>query len=303
MKIHGLETNTDSANWAIITPSYIGDLERCELLCRSVDAFVVGRWHHYIIVDKPDLKSFRRWAGPRRTVMSTSEVLERGQYIFWERPFGTNRKRTWWSWRSGSVGGWQIQQIVKIGMASLIAQEAMLFCDSDVIFVRQLLLDKLLRDGAHRFYRAAEYDTTAKSSHNEMVRSSEKYLGLAARTWRHDYIDNLVTWHRPTAILMQNYIADVGDQSWQNILSQSGLISEYTLYGLYVDEIQGNNSNLFLDSNSLCKTRWQEKFSSAEEISEFFSKLSPQHVAVGVQSFIDCNIELLRRQFDLALAL
>lgn len=34
--------NQATFNWAVITPSYIGDLERCKLLCESMDVFFAG---------------------------------------------------------------------------------------------------------------------------------------------------------------------------------------------------------------------------------------------------------------------
>jgi hypothetical protein len=294
------ETSETHTSWAIITPSYIRDRARCGLLCKSMDAFVIGPWHHYIIVDAPDLKLFADLAGPRRTILCVDDVLERGTYNFLKIPFRSKLSRIWWSWRSGAVAGWQVQQIIKIAMAGLVVQDGMLCCDSDVIFVRELNLDTLVRNGAYRFYHTAEGDVASEGPHHGMVRSSEKYLGLTPKSRRRGYIDNLVTWHRPTVIAMQNHISNVGNRSWQNVLRVPEMISEYTLYGMYVDEFYSETANFYWADESLCKTKWDSTFRSAAEIDNFFSALSPNHVAVGVQSFIDCKIELLQEQFDIA---
>ena len=43
---------------AFVTKSYAPDLERCELLCRSIDA-LAPEAGHWIIVDRRDLAAFR----------------------------------------------------------------------------------------------------------------------------------------------------------------------------------------------------------------------------------------------------
>ena len=64
-----------SSRFAIVTPSYRGDLERCRILCASIDSFVSRLSTHYLLVEDRDVALFRPLAGPRRIVVAESELL------------------------------------------------------------------------------------------------------------------------------------------------------------------------------------------------------------------------------------
>ena len=138
-------------DWAIITPSYDLDFVRCKLLCRSIDELVDGQWHHYLIVDAPDMALFALLNGPRRTVIAKADVLPKNTYQFFNTHiFKSQRfRRLWWS-RSGPVAGWQVQQLVKIGMANHVEQENLLLCDSDMFFVKRFALANFHRSEKFR---------------------------------------------------------------------------------------------------------------------------------------------------------
>ena len=50
---------------AIVTASYAPDFERCRLLCETIDRFVTGASHHYILVEQRDVALFRQLADAR----------------------------------------------------------------------------------------------------------------------------------------------------------------------------------------------------------------------------------------------
>ncbi len=81
---------------AIITPSYAGDLERCRLLCDTLDRFE-GNWRHLLLVADGDEPTFRRFAGPRRSVIADSAYLPRWLTPL-ARPFGMRQR-----WVSRSI--------------------------------------------------------------------------------------------------------------------------------------------------------------------------------------------------------
>jgi hypothetical protein len=61
--------------WAIVTPTYHLDYEQFKLMCESMDHFVEGQWHHYVVVTKADYAMFAPFNGPRRTVIENTEIL------------------------------------------------------------------------------------------------------------------------------------------------------------------------------------------------------------------------------------
>ena len=54
-----------TATTAIVTASYAPDFERCRLLCETIDRFVTGASHHYILVEQRDVALFRQLADAR----------------------------------------------------------------------------------------------------------------------------------------------------------------------------------------------------------------------------------------------
>ena len=81
---------------AVMTASWAGDLDRCGLMCESLDRFLEGDWHHYILVEPRDVAAFARLNGPRRTVISETDL-----FPVWLRAFPDpstlGRRRIWLS--------------------------------------------------------------------------------------------------------------------------------------------------------------------------------------------------------------
>src|SRR4051812_7038988 len=69
------QTAAVSLSYSIATPSYAGDIERCRLLCASIDRFVTGHANHYLLVEDRDVPLFRDLEGPRRRVIAESALL------------------------------------------------------------------------------------------------------------------------------------------------------------------------------------------------------------------------------------
>ncbi|MFZ1680090.1 MAG: DUF6492 family protein, partial [Rhizobiaceae bacterium] len=60
---------------AIVTASYAPDLQRCRLLCDSIDRHVTGFERHYILVAAHDMKAFAALASPRRVIVDERDLL------------------------------------------------------------------------------------------------------------------------------------------------------------------------------------------------------------------------------------
>ena len=60
---------------ALITPTYSHDLERCTLLCESVDRHVGAFAKHYLIVPDDELALFAKFDEGRRQVLPLSQLL------------------------------------------------------------------------------------------------------------------------------------------------------------------------------------------------------------------------------------
>ena len=295
-----MDTVQNQSSWAFVTPSYAGDLERCALLCRSMDAFLTGPWHHYIIVDKPHFNAFKSFAGSRRTVLHTEDVAPGGMRLLFNMRFIGGRS-LWWSRDTGLSLGWHLQQMIKVGIAEHVSEEGLAYCDSDTFFLRPFDVGSLTRGGKFRLFRDARRASLESIANPSYTKASLEMLGTqnSAGTY-HSYIDNFVTWHRPTVLALCGYLAERFQGKWQRALRHRVQFSEYILYGLFVEEVQKTNPHHFVDNLSLCRTQWHRQAMTSAEIETFCADLPPHVVAVGVQSFAGVDVGLLVREFEKA---
>jgi hypothetical protein len=286
--------------WAFVTPSYVGDLERCRLLSRSMDSFLSGPWHHYIVVDQPDWGLFKEFAGPRRTVLLTHDIVPKGLHHLFNVPFAQGRS-LWWSRSTGLMVGWHLQQFVKIGMAAQVADEGLAYCDSDMFFLKPFDVAALTRGKGLRMYRSFEPLALSSLSNPKYTENALTILGLPREPRPYyDYVDNFITWHRPTVLEMCRHIEAKSGRSWHGALGRKLKISEYALYGNFVDGVQKSVTHVYADPHSLCRTQWDRSNKSDEDVRAFCAGLNPQQVAVGIQSFAGVDVKLLKSIFDAA---
>jgi Family of unknown function (DUF6492) len=287
-------------SWAVITPSYKGDFERCKLLCKSLDAFVTGEWHHYIVVETVDLELFAALQGPRRTIVHMESILPKWMYHLKSVKFLSNRS-IWFAWRTGFMVGWQIQQIVKFEMAFRVKEDGLLYCDSDVFFVRPFDVNSMNVDGAFRFYGSATAEPRETASNAHYMVAASKQLGLGADPFPcRDYVDNLVTWHAPTARAACARMTEVSGKDWRVSLGRHFVISEYAIYGMYVDRLAQDQSLFAKTSDQLCKTIWKAREIKDVSLDDFCNDLKPGQVALGFQSFAGVSMADLADQLDKA---
>jgi hypothetical protein len=264
-----------------------------------MDKFVTGPWHHYIVVEKVDLKLFQPLQGPNRTILLIEEMLPKWIHHLWQMPF-FRRRSLWWSWKTGFMVGWHIQQLVKMQMAFVIKQDAMILCDSDMFFVKPFDISSLYGKDGLRFYRTAELLDEKSIPNPKFSVEAFRQLGLPADSFpARVYVDSLVTWRASTVRDMCAHIEKTTGRDWRASLGRDVIFSEYTLYGLYVDRIAGHEG-FELTSTHLCRTKWDKDAAKPVEIDEFVANLPDHIVAVAFQSFLNLDQDRLRKVFDLA---
>jgi hypothetical protein len=293
------ELTKSNPSWAIVTPSYSGDYKLCCLLCDSMDAFVTGPWHHYIVVERVDLELFRPLAGPRRSILVIEEILPKWIHHLWQMPF-SRRRSLWWSWRTGFMVGWHIQQLVKMQMAFITKQDGLILCDSDMFFLKPFDVSTLHTDKGFRFYRSPIVSDEASISNPSYTKAAFRQLGLPPNSFpARTYVDSLVTWKAATVRAMCAHIEKTAGRDWRAALGRNVIFSEYTLYGLYVERIAGDQG-LDPTTSNLCRTTWERDEATPIEMDTFVKDLPDSVVAVAFQSFLNLDQERLRKLFDRA---
>ena len=278
---------------ALVTASYLPDLERCRLLCETIDKHVSGHSHHYLLVASNDVASFRALEGPRRTVVDERDLLP-GWLRSFPDPLSRFRKRIWLSFRTMPLRGWHVQQLRRIAIAGHIGEDGLIFCDSDVAFLRPFDCATIWRDGNLRLFRRENGLSRPDLDDQRLwAANAGKTLGLAAAP-RHDYIATVIAWRRDSAVAMCRHIEETTGKQWVAAIGSNRRFSECMLYGRYADEVLQSEGH-FHESNELCRVYWTGPALSDATFAEFLASMTPDQVAIGMQSFIGTDIGRIRR--------
>lgn len=293
-----------SAGYAIATPSYSGDVERCRLLCASIDRFVTGHTAHYLLVNDADVALFAPLAGPRRRVLSQSALLP-SWLKSWPDPLSLGRRRVWTGvralWRGvPPLRGWHVQQLLKFAFARSCSEDVVLFVDSDVMFLRRFDLASLDTERGTRLYATPGGIDETMATHVAWSGVASQLLGLPAPAMPGpDYVNNLVSWRRDNALALLAHIEALSGRDWVSAIAARRSFSEYIIYGYFVERVLGLGAARHVaDSRELCKTYWGGETTGLADLDSFEKVLDENHVAVGVQSFIGEPVARLKALFE-----
>lgn len=282
---------------ALITPSYSADFERCRLLCESVDMFVDGGVDHFILVDDGDYAQFSQLDGNSRFVVNELDILPSWLHSI-RQGFSPTSRKVWLSMKTWPMRGWHVQQLRRIAIAEHIAHAGLLYCDSDMLFVRPFSIDDLWQGEELRLYRKPEAIATqhlpADDLHFSWTRSAAVLNGLEAPEFpAPDYINNLVSWQRKHILDMCENIENVTGRDWVSAIGRNRSFSECQIYGAYVDGVL-NGEGHWRAPEGLCKTYWSGRALTREGVEAFVEEMSDDQVAIGVQSFTNTAPDVLR---------
>lgn len=288
------EATSSGRSAAIVTASYAGDFERCRLLCETVDARVTGAARHYLLVAGHDVALFRRLETRRRVVIDERDLLPSWLRAFPD-PLSLFRRPVWLSTRTMPLRGWHVQQLRRIAVADHVPEDALVYCDSDVAFVRPFDCASLWTGSALRLYRRD--DALAGASGKDHARwwaNAGSALALPDdRPPGHDYISTLIAWRRETVSSMMRHIESRHGRHWIAVVAAARRFSECILYGRYVDEVLAGRGHVG-DGRQLCRVYWSGPGLTEAGMRDFVAGMAPDQVAVGMQSFVGTDLDSIR---------
>ncbi|HEX2019303.1 MAG TPA: DUF6492 family protein, partial [Aurantimonas sp.] len=284
--------------------SYRGDFERCRLLCESIDRRVTGHTRHLVLVEARDVAMFRSLAGPRREIVDERELLPA-----WLRPFpdplSLGRRRFWLSPKGPPLRGWHVQQLRRIAMAATLEETVMISVDSDVVFLRPFDVGWFHEGSRVRFYRrpgvVAGYAPAAREEHRKWSRKAGRLLGIEGpQETDTAYIATLIAWRSDTVRDLLGRIENRTGRSWVSALAATRALSECTIYGRFVDEVEARPDRHLPGDTNLCHMYWTGSAMGPDALTTFAADLEPHQVAAGIQSFTGTDPALIRRAAGLA---
>ncbi|KQT87914.1 DUF6492 family protein [Aurantimonas sp. Leaf443] len=284
---------------AIVTASYRGDFERCRLLCDSIDARVTGHTRHLILVDRIDVPLFRSLAGPRREIVGEAELFPAWLRSFPD-PTTFGRRRVWPTPFGPPLRGWHVQQLRRIAMGGAMAEEVMVSLDSDVVFLKPFDVGAFQRQGRLLFHKVpnalAAHEEASRSEHRAWSRKAGELLGIAAPDVTDEgYVGTLIAWRTDAVRGLLKRIEAVSGRSWLRRLGATRSLSECTLYGRYVDEVEGRPDLYEPSPVNFCRMHWVGAALKEGDLRAFAEALAPHEVAAGIQSFTGTDPRLIRR--------
>jgi hypothetical protein len=269
------------AELAVITPSYSPDFELCRDLNESVLEYTPQSVMHYIFVPRRDLKLFSRLQGARTEVLSVDELLPRHMVA-------VPRANIWLNLHHPvpPVRGWVMQQLVKLLATALIDAETLLLVDSDVLLVRPVTVETFRRDGLLRFYRKDAAVDEHLPRHLIWHDAARSLLGISARARPPlpDYVSPFTPWDRRTILALQDRIQRTASRHWLDAVAGELHVSEFILYGVFVDQVLSEHANVAATESTLCHSYWHTSPLDLKAAEQFVQALPAEDVAVMISA-------------------
>lgn len=245
---------------AFFTPSYSGDAERAVLLRRSIERHCDDQAKHFLAVPRHEISLFKAKLGNDSSIIYVAQE-DLVEAIFYPKFLYrvTNHFLPSQSWRFESWAGrpgWIIQQIAKMQACQLIPDGAIIFLDSDVIFYRKFDFSTLgIKPESRTLIKITPQEESAK--HRKRIARAREMLKLPAGPTEHNYMGSPVIWYADWSRALQEHITAQHTKPWQQVLYEARFISEYSLYGVFVEEVL-KPTNLLLRTTPYYRIVWDD---------------------------------------------
>jgi hypothetical protein len=266
---------------SVITPSFAPDFELCADLHRSVLECAPESVHHHIIVPHSDLTLFRRLAGTRTHIHCEADFLPSSFVPVPLTKFTVNLRQP-----IPPVRGWILQQLVKLAAVAASEDDVVLLVDSDIEFIRPFGVETFVRNGIVRFYRKPDEIDQRLPKHIIWHQTARAMLGLpkpAAPPYT-DYISSLLAWDPAIVRQLLAKVANTIGRPWTTAIAGQLHFSEWTLYGIFVDEAIGAPVNSFVSDDPLCLSYWNDGPLNRQGAFDFLRGVQPTDVAAMISA-------------------
>src|ERR1700730_5498069 len=262
-------------SFAIVTPTYLPDLTRCELLAESLDR-TAPQIPHYLIVSRSERAAFSHLELGSRRIIESEAVLGK-----WILRMPRRKGGIWLSLSAMPVRGWIIQQMLKIGAIDVIPDRTLVFCDSDVAFFRHFQRDDLL---VGEKIGLLDVDPNAYSP--RWTATARRLLGIPSSGGSYrNHVGHMICWNRETIRAMQQRIESSTNTHWKIALARTSSFAEYMIYGIFVREVLGYDAVDHAPSTvPLVKQSWADELRTEQAMKTFFSDFDPRTIAVMIHS-------------------
>ena len=273
--------------YSLLTKTFRGDYEPFARLCESIDRFMPEA-RHYVLLDKSDLALFAPFASPHRILVDCSNILPR------MHEFTLLGRRIWWLPFRRLIRGWIYQQLAKIEFVRTLEEDAIVLVDSDALFVQPLRPEHIFSEGKVRLFHnpgvPSGPTTESDKWHNVALRS----FGLEPTGYTgFDYISQAVIWAPAIVRALVGKIESVNARNWIDVLLDNFRFSEYVLYGVFCERVEGEHRQMILPTeDELSHCSWHYDLATTEGVDHFVDSIRSDQVAVLIQSNLRLSAEM-----------
>lgn len=297
------------ATMAVLTPCFRDDLALFRELHASVLRCTQDDVMHHVVVPDRDVPLFAGIVSPRLRITGTSSLLPR-RYVSTYTAVNAvrrvpvigpalpgvqaiNMRRPW-----PPVRGWVLQQLLKLEAVSRLHVDVVVMADSDVTLIRPTSVDDFLRDGSVRFYCGREPTTPDMVRHTAWQRVSRRLLGLPPQEDTRDYISSFLAWDPALVRSIQARVEDVTGLRWVDAMARELHLSEYMVYGCFVDNLGTEADRAFVSDDPRCRSYWGLSPLDDRAAEEFIASVQPSDLAVHIQSASHTHHDVRARVLD-----
>jgi hypothetical protein len=281
---------------AVLTPSFRGDASLFADLHESVLANTGPSVVHHVIAPPSDAHLFRQYEGDRCRVWTHRELLPRHCVsVPYASGLTLSLRRPW-----PPVRGWVVQQLMKIAGTAALDARAVVLMDSDAVLLREVSLEKLVREGRLGHFRRAAAVTADMDRHLLWHEVARRLLGVAgsAVAPAPDYISPIAIWDPSVVRDLTAHIADSTGRDWFDAVAGELHVSEFMLYGVYVDEVQHASGPELPGDTSICHNDWRRTPMSLEDALAFAEELQPEAVAMMISAKSNTPVDIRRAAIE-----
>ncbi|MEW9553873.1 DUF6492 family protein [Nonomuraea sp. NPDC050783] len=266
---------------AVVTPSYGPDAAHFADLHRSVLRFTPDDTVHYVIVPRPDRRLFAPLEGPRCRVWTVDRLLPRHYVKVPRMGMWVNARRPW-----PPVRGWVMQQIIKLAATAALDTDVVLVADSDVVLVRPVTAARALIGGRVLLHRLEDGVHPLMTRHVLWHHVARDLLRLPPppEPPLPDYMSPLTFWQPATVRKLQDRLRETTGRPWIEAFGSRLHVSEFMLYGVFVDEVLSATDGRPPSDTSICHKSPDESPMDLPTALDFAGRLGRDAVGMMISS-------------------
>ena len=278
-------------SYAIVTPSFRLDLERCTLLVESVSRWVAPGVRHYLVIDRRDVPMFKPMLRPGTELIVVEEIIP--NWLMRIPGF----RRFWFSLRTRPVKNWILQQIVKLSVPAAVSEDVLLYADSDMFFIAPFDPRGLERDGkVPLLFETGQRGLIPSNDYWQAVAS--RLLGLPVESESDvNYVGNVIWWRRDNALAALQRVQEMSGKGWQRAIAPLPGFSEYILYGVFCHRLLGAASGHWYDDRNRTLSYWGTTPLDLKGLEEFKATRTAHDHSVMISAKSKTSIEDIRKVF------